>query len=278
MKLKTGVTSNIYSERVHHFFEKNNVETEVVVLAEAQDYAGALRRGDVQAVAIPLNETPFFEQTDLVIAALTDRNTPGYCLFVRDESYDPAQVLKIKKGGRISTDSALLRALLGEIRPDFEFLPAGFTLDDSSGMIRADAICGMNDASARAFEAELFKKIPLSPFEFPPQPGSGVFAIVCLREDMDSRRQLKVAHRSEVSVCTNVERSLVRENHDYREKTGVFCERDANGYYHAYAVFAAGNEIHRARISSSTHAGLAGELGRKLFSQGVSSQPPSSDS
>lgn len=266
MKLKTGVTDNKYSDSVRSFFEKNKVDTEVVSLSDIQDYAGALRRGDVQAVAMPLAETPFFDQADLVIAALSNRNTPGYCLLVRRESYAPSQVLKIRKGGIIYTDSILFSALLKEIRPDTECTTTEFGSGDMPGDLKPDAFCLPENNVSALTETEDFEKILLNPFEFPPRAGSGVMAIVCMRDDMETRRQLREAHQSDISVCTNVERSIVKGNEMYQEYTGAYCERDSNGYYHACAVFASDTGIHRARASSSTHAGLAAELAKKIFS------------
>lgn len=265
MKLKTGVTDIRYQDRIHNFLQKNNIEAEVIVLSEVQDYAGALRRGDVQTVVMPLSETPFFEQTDLTIGALTDRSSPGHCLLVRTNSFDQTQVLKVRKGGTLSVDSALFTALLREIRPDLEFVPAETGSGNLSGVPETDARCISEEAAAALPDIRGFEKIALNPFEFPPAPGSGVLAIICLRDDAETRGQLKAIHRSEVSVCTNVERSVAKVHEKHRHNTGVICERDNNGYYHASAVFATGDEIHRARISSSTHAGLAGELAKKIY-------------
>ncbi|MFN5364036.1 MAG: hypothetical protein ACK5CH_01365 [Bacteroidota bacterium] len=260
MKLKTGVTDNKYSDSIRSFFERNKVDTEVIALSEVQDYAGALHRGDVQAVAMPLDETPFFDQTDLVIAALSNRSAPGYSLLVRRESYDPSQVLKIRKGGIIYTDSLLFTALLKEIRPDTEC-----SMTELGSDLKPDAFCVPENKVYALTETADFEKIVLNPFEFPPRAGSGVMAIVCMRDDMETRRQLREVHQGDISVCTNVERSIVKGNEKYREYTGAYCERDSNGYYHACAVFASDTGIHRARASSSTHAGLAAELAKKIY-------------
>lgn len=265
MKLKTGVTGNRYSESIRRYFEKYNVETNVIILPESQDYAGALRRGDVHTVVMPLADAPFLEQTDLIIGALTDRSAPGNCLLVRSESYDPTQVLKVRKGGRVAVGSVLFTALLREIRPDLEFVHHESGAGELSGAPDIDAFCVAEDATAKFEEISNFGKVSLNPSEFPPLPGSGVLAILCLRDDMETRHKLKTIHRSEVSVCTNVERSVVKANEKHRNNTGVLCERDGNGYYHASAVFATDEEVRRARISSSTHAGLAGELAKRIF-------------
>ncbi len=266
MKLKTGVADNRYTERIRHFFERNDLESEIITLSEAQDYAGALRRGDVHTVMMPLAEAPFFEQTDMTIAALADRIAPGYCLLARNESIDATQILKVRKGGRVSVDSVLFTALLREIRPDLEFIRTE-SGKNISEVPDSDAFCIPEDSVSALPDISNFRKISLNPFEFPPEPGSGVLAIVCLRDDMETRRKLRTIHRSEVSVCTNVERSVLKAHEIHRKNTGVLCVRDDNGYYHASAVFATDEEVRRARISSGTHAGLAGELAKKIYGQ-----------
>lgn len=267
MKLKTGVTGDGYAENIRRFFEKTGVETDIVVLSEAQDYAGALRRGEVHTVVMPLSEAPFLDQTDLTIAALTERSAPGHCLLVRNESFDPTQILKVRKGGKVVVDSGLFTALLREIRPDIEFIQTGTGTGEVFGVPETDAFCVAEEAASTLADIFNFRKVVLNPFEFPPVPGSGVSALICLRDDMETRRKLGVVHHREVAVCTNVERSVTKEHGKYRKNTGVLCERDSNGYYHASAVFATDEEVRRGRISSSTHAGLAEELARQIYGQ-----------
>jgi porphobilinogen deaminase len=99
-----------------------------------------------------------------------------------------------------------------------------------------------------------------------PAPGQGVVAWVCNRDDLKSRQLLKNIHHPEVSACTNVERRVLQhvETELQSDFLGVYCEQDASGNYHVFAVCEAGGQLKRARLSSSTRLGLAEKLVQQL--------------
>jgi porphobilinogen deaminase len=261
MKLRIGIDNNLFTDRVQDLVKSGGIDFELIMLKETREMINQLKTGAIQAIVIPLEGAPFFDQTEMIIAALSERLAANNCLLINKDSFDPSQVLRLKKGVTVHSITALEKAMLSEIRPDLVHCElSALRVGD-----HIDALFTSEEYVEKFFDGDLFEKMTLSPFEFPPVPGTGVLSFVCLRADTDTRRHLQKIHHKEVSVCTNVERAVMREQIENRKNMGVWCERDANGYYHACAVCLKDGRIRRGRASSSTHAGLAQELARQIF-------------
>lgn len=112
--------------------------------------------------------------------------------------------------------------------------------------------------------------LPFSPREFIPAPAQGVLAFQTRTDDMDMRRLLLQLHHAPTAECTNVERKVLQLlEGGCHLPLGVYCERDAHGFFHVWAALADSWEqpLHRVRQSSSTHFQLAETIFEALQNQ-----------
>ena len=103
--------------------------------------------------------------------------------------------------------------------------------------------------------------VELNPREFVPAPAQGVLAWQTLRDDIPTRTILQKIHHPDISARTNVERRVLQLlDGGCQLPLGVHCELDAAGNYHAFAACFLDGQMRRARLSSSTRAGMAEKL------------------
>lgn len=227
----------------------------------------ALLAGAIDCAVHSLKDLPTDQVEGLVIAGVTYREDPADWLILRKEAIDTSKILNIKEGADIGTGSVRRKLQLHTIRPDLVAKDIRGNIPTRIAKLRSGEYDGLMLAAAgiRRLDMDLgeFEIIRLHPNEFIPAPGQGVVAIQCRKDDTDLRRIIKNIHHPEVSVCTNIERSVLKQmGGGCHLPLGVHCTKDAAGYYHTNAIF--GNEdmtsVRRARYSSSTIAGLADQI------------------
>lgn len=216
----------------------------------------ALLSGDIDASICWLRSLPTKQPEALTIGALTIRVDPGYGLYINPSAIDTGQLLGLKHGAKVYCPSKLLEIQLSALRPDLSLVVA-YTQADALALSVEDLpeLEGLEGYSTKSLSAK----------EFIPEPGLGVIAWQCLSQDTKVLQTLRRIHCSEIASLTNVERGLERMFEGESKGTiGAYCERDALGNYHAFALRSWNGDLKQARVSSATNAGLAVSLFQRL--------------
>lgn len=107
----------------------------------------------------------------------------------------------------------------------------------------------------------------LHPQEWTPRPASGIFTVICHKENISLRKQIAKLHFSESQVLGNIERRV--EQLISAESgillLGTYCFIDKQHNYQIYLVIDRGNGIEHLNISQSTSHGLEEALMAKLL-------------
>ncbi len=196
---------------------------------------------------VPLSFCRISPATDLVLAAVLNRQDPAYTLFIPDGDAILDAPMQIALAASVSNSDDLGASYLRDARPDLKLLSEPV----AGSAYLANWLEGPKE--------ELTAKYRLHVREFPPAAGAGVWAIVAHAQALELRRLLKHIHHPEVSRLTNVERALeLRFVSSGVHSCGIHCEEDAEGYLHlwmAWKVEATG-EVERAGVFSATTTGL----------------------
>lgn len=231
----------------------------------------SLLRGEIDFFTWPLHELSTQRAEGTLLAGLSARSNPAAWLLVHGDSADSGELFGLANATQTWASSPLQGAQLRQFRPDVQ-------IAESIPVAGVAALLGMfRRGTVGAWlvpAADLDHLLPsleglhitrFNPRELLPPPGSGVLAHVCCRGDMSVRKALKPIHHPETALLTNVERKILRLLGDARrDSVGAWCERDAAGYYHAWACLLA--EPGRvARSSQSTHYNLAERIVEELL-------------
>lgn len=222
----------------------------------------ALLRGEVDVAVHSMKDLPTQQPEGLVITAVSYRDNPADRLLIRKASFDSGQVLRVKKGAVVGTSANRRKAQLADIRPDIQLKDIRGNVPTRVEKLRHGDFDAIFLAAAGLNRLQLdlsdFEVLEMNPREFVPAPAQGVLAWQCNRGDSATRLIFSQLHHTEVSSCTNVERKVLKlMEGGCQLPLGVFCERDVNGYYHAFAACEINGALKRTRISSSTSFGVA---------------------
>jgi len=225
----------------------------------------ALLRGEIDLAVHSMKDLPTSQPEGLVITAVSYRDNPADWLIVQPAALEKGQIFRLKKGAIVGTSAVRRKAQLLDHRPDV--VPQDIrgnvpTRLDKLRQGQFDAIflaaAGVNRLQLDLSGLEI---IELHPREFIPAPAQGVLAWQTNRHDTATRLLLQRIHQPDTSVVTNVERrTLQLMNGGCQLPLGVYCERDATGYFHAFAACEMEGEMRRARLSSSIAYGMAEQL------------------
>lgn len=107
----------------------------------------------------------------------------------------------------------------------------------------------------------------LHPQEWTPRPASGIFTVICHKENFSLRKQIAKLHFSESQVLGNIER---RVEQLISAKSGIlllgtYCFINAQHNYQIYLVIDRGNGLEHLSTSQSTSHGLEEALMAKLI-------------
>jgi hydroxymethylbilane synthase len=195
-------------------------------------------------------------------------------LIIRKESFDAKQALRFKQNAVIGTSSARRKAQMLHFRPDIEIKDIRGNVPTRLQKLREEQFDAILLAGAGITRLEIdlseFEVIKFNPKEFVPAPAQGVLALQIRAEDQPLSKLLRKLHHPEVAECTNVERKLLQLfDGGCQLPFGAYCERDAQGVFHAWAVKADSwdGDIKRVQYSASTKAGMAEKLHEMLLSQ-----------
>lgn len=236
-----------------------------------QEMIKLLLKGNTDALIVHLAAMPLRLPETLVMAALSERITPDANIIVLKNLIDPAKDLKIKDGTKISVshpEDGLMLQYLNSL-----CIPVN-TEGDDKNMIqlqrdgKTDAILIKDDSylypSLEGAETEV---IHLHPTEFIPWPGTGVSALICLRENLELRRMLSKWHHYPTATCTNIERKIaILAEKEPKCKVKAYCYTDPRGNLHCKAtcIDIEHREVKVAGLSQSTAHRMAENIYSKL--------------
>lgn len=222
----------------------------------------ALLRGEVDVAVHSMKDLPTEQPEGLVITAVSYRDNPSDLLVIRKTSVDPAQVLRLPPGAVVGTSAARRKAQLADLRPDLTLKDIRGNVPTRLEKLRQGDFDAIFLAAAGVNRIQLpmddFEVITLHPGEFVPAPAQGVLAWQTHRDDLATRRIFKRLHHPDIAAVTNVERRVLQlMEGGCQLPLGVHCHRDDAGNYHVHAACYIDQVMRRARLSSSTSAGLA---------------------
>lgn len=229
----------------------------------------ALLRGDIDVAVHSMKDLPTAQPDGLVITAVSYRDNPADWLMVRREAVEPGALFGLKQGSIVGSSAARRKAQMLDFRPDVQMKDIRGNVPTRLEKLRQGDFDAIFLAAAGVSRLELdlsdFEIVRFNPREFVPAPAQGVLAWQTNRDDTATRRILKNLHRPDISAATNVERRVLQlMDGGCQLPLGVFCERDAQGYFHAFAACQIDGQMRRVNLSSSTSAGLPERLVEKL--------------
>jgi hydroxymethylbilane synthase len=216
-------------------------------------------------LVIELNKLSF-NFFDWTIAALSERLNKFYKLIIKQESYNPAQDLRVRESSVIGCYSKRISETTKQLRPDCEIINLSLYENDvlMRFILKCDAfIIDTNQQEFLKLDESKYNVMDLHPTEFIPTAGSGVYAILCKKENIELRKNLAKIHESDVANCTNVERIIIKTlNQTFGEDIGIYCYKDINGYYHVnLSIFNnEKNELNNYKYSQSTNYQLTEKI------------------
>lgn len=228
----------------------------------------ALLRDEVDVAVHSMKDMPTTQPDGLVLTAVSYREDPADCLLISKASYDATCDLKLVNGAIVGTSSSRRKAQLAHLNPNIHTKDIRGNVPTRIEKLRRgdfDAIvlakAGLNRLGLDLSDLQV---VPLHPREFVPAPAQGVLAYQTHKDNIETRRVMKLIHNTEVAQTVNVERKVLKMlNGGCQMPVGVYCEKDSKGYYHAFASL--GNvqdgTIKQASLSQSTTS----ELAEKLF-------------
>ena len=222
-------------------------ELEQALLAEEIDFAVHSFKD------VPVT-MPLVDQTDLVIAAVPQREDPRDVIV----SANASSLRDLRAGSRVGTGSLRRRAQILDQRPDLVVEPIRGNID--TRLRKLDE--GDYDAVILAFaglkRAGLFDSVRMSiiePSELLPAPGQGALALQCRRDDATTRNALAALHHAVTAAGVEAERELVRLlQGDCHSPIAALTQMDESGITLAAAVGARDGSppVVRASVRSSS--------------------------
>ncbi len=237
-------------------------EIEQALLAESIDFA-----------VHSMKDLPTQQSEGLMLASLSARANPRDTLLLKKDSIIGESPLQIKEAAIIGTSStrrkanllhlfptAVIKDIRGNVPTRLEKLRTG----DFDGIILAQA--GLDRLQLDVSDLYSFA---FDPSEFVPAPAQGVLAYQCRNDDTHMINILRKIHHMDTSDCTNVERKVLRKmDGGCHLPLGVYCRKDANGYYHTVACFSQDlqSPLKKVKLSQSTNHRLAEKIYDQLTS------------
>lgn len=232
----------------------------------------ALLKGEVDMAVHSMKDMPTTQPEGLGLAAVSYRENPADWLLIRKEVVNPKSGLKLGKNPIVGTSSARRKAQLLALQPDIQIKDIRGNVPTRLQKLRDGQFDAIMLAAAGVSRLEIdlsdFEIIKFEPKDFVPAPAQGVLTFQIRKEDKILRKTLQILHDPDVVKCTNVERTVLKMmDGGCQMPLGVYCEKDHLGYYHAWAAKADNWDapVRRARISSSTHVGVAEKLYNQLM-------------
>ena len=231
----------------------------------------ALINDEIDIAVHSLKDLPTDGVEGLVIAGLSERQDNADLLIISKEA-NGAGPLKLKENAVVGTssirrkvqiqnllDSVEVKDLRGNVPTRIQKLADGHY----DAIILAAAGINRLDINLEAYNV-----VRLNPKEFVPSPGQGVIGYQTRESDLVTRKIVAKIHNKDVAEVTNVERKVLNLlDGGCQLPLGVHCEKDSQGYFHAYAAYAkeANSPLKRINISQSTRDQLAENIVKDLL-------------
>jgi hydroxymethylbilane synthase len=151
---------------------------------------------------------PLVDQSDLVIAAVPEREDPSDVLV----SSTAQSLSDLKTGARLGTSSLRRRCQALSLRPDLDVQPLRGNIDTRLKKLRDGQYDAIVLAYAGVHRAGLFDAAwmhPLPPEQMLPAPGQGALALQCRRNDRRTIELLQVINDPSATLCAGLERQVV---------------------------------------------------------------------
>jgi hydroxymethylbilane synthase len=225
----------------------------------------ALLAEQIDLAVHSMKDLPTVSPKGLVISAVSYREDPADTLIIKRSRAEANVLLQLPEGAVVGTSSARRKAQLLSFRPDLVMKDIRGNVDTRLRKLSEgeeyDAIVLASAGYTRLnIDLSAYQVMRLNPKEFVPAPAQGVLAFQTRQSDVPTRTILKQLHREDVAACTNVERTLLNSiGGGCQTPVGVYCEKDANNYYHLWAAVADSSDspVRRIQRSSSTTFNLA---------------------
>lgn len=231
----------------------------------------ALLESTVDIAVHSMKDMPTSGTEGLALTAVSARENPADWLLLRPDKVVENTLFQLPQGAVVGTSSSRRKAQLLSFRSDLQLADLRGNVPTRVNKLREghyDAIV-LAAAGLQRLHLDLsdLAIVKFNPREFVPAPAQGVMAYQTRKEDIPLRKILQEIHRSDVAACTNVERKVLQLlGGGCHMPLGVYCERDSEGNYHAWAAMAeAWNApLRRVQRSSSTQFELAEEIVKML--------------
>lgn len=184
----------------------------------------ALRRGEIDVAVHSLKDLPTQERTDLVVAAIPQREDPRDALI----GAEPGGLAALGPGAVIGTSSPRRAAFLGAMRPDVTAREIRGNVGTRLRKVREREYDGVVLAVAgmRRLGLEVSPSEALDPVEWPPAPGQGALAVQCRSNDAAVLARLGPLDHGPTRLAVETERALLRG-------LGATCLLPLGGYARA---------------------------------------------
>lgn len=224
----------------------------------------ALIVGRVHVAVHSMKDMPTEQPEGLCLTAVSYRETPNDQLLIRADRAEQGRPLQLPSQAVVGTSSSRRKAQLLDLAPEIVLKDIRGNVPTRIQKLRDGQFDAIVLAAAGIERLDLdlegLVSIKMHTSEFVPAPAQGVLAFQTRSNDLETRRLFKKLHKSDVSKCTNVERTVLKNlDGGCHTPIGVYCERDANGAFTVNAAYATAwdQPVKRVMLSSTTTAGLA---------------------
>jgi hypothetical protein len=198
-----------------------------------------------------LRDIPFDLDEKYTIAALLPRHDALMGLWIKNTVLDPTLEFRLNTNSCVGIEDydnefAQLRSYRADIRSTEEFDKLDAELTERAKYA---------NKTSYLLDGTWFD---IDPYEITPAAGAGAFALVCLRDDTETRTALKAVHHAPTSQCTNVERAFARKFAEGAKTTAAHVFRSENGNYTGhFCIIDLKGVMHHTSIRQSTYIGMA---------------------
>jgi porphobilinogen deaminase len=249
----------------HSLSAKNYIQDSLSSLSIVPEFVAvnnpseALQLGEIDAFVSDLSDSK--KQDSIVITALSAREDTSFALLISNTSKDKNQLFRLPENAQVlcvntgeATQLLQYRSDVNIVIQDIENIIKSLTENNCTAALVSKNF--INNSFSNHYEIIYFNIK-----EILPAAGAGVWAWHTLASDLPTRRALKPLHHSNVSECTNVERTaaalLVDKNGcEY----AIFCDKNEHHYYTLSIAEISGNVVRTERLTSSTTFNLAADL------------------
>ena len=220
----------------------------------------SIDKENVDLIVIPLSKVPFSKEDDQwVIGGFIKRQSCGYYSYIHSIE---KEIFGVKPNGKVAITDSRLRLQINDLRPDIIVTEEELSL----------ALSQIKNKTLDAYITDLdlnettMQKVPLALGDIIPKVGKGIYAMVCNRLDIKTRKLTQLIHHDVTGFLSNVEREIAQKIiPKHQELLSIHCDQDRAGNYHLHIFNPTDAEnSQRVQISQSTFIGLADRAIKEL--------------